>query len=478
MPKDHETPSRADPRHGARHARVTQDATSSSASPPSPPPPVDTARLAVVAEICRRASAELAAQGYRPEGRRELRRFGIAEICRYMLPLSPAELRRALAENPALPQGTESDGGQPTFALGEVAELRRVLAPRHARVTRPEGQPAKVVGLCNFKGGVAKTTTAAHLAMAAALDGLRVLTVDLDSQASMSALFGVAPDDETATAYAALAWDRARAELAAAGGDPQGVDESVRDYLDLAPGELIRPTHWPGIDILPAQLNLYWAEFQVPVWLQRGGGWRFWDALGSFLSAGGCLDAYDLVIVDTPPALGYLTINALAASDILLVPAGASFIEFDSTGRFFDMMATTFASIEQTLAAAHPGLPRFEWDAVQVVLTRYDDSQQADLAALIEAYLGDMVSGHRQALTALVGQAGERVSGLYEAPPGDFNPQTYRRGRASFDEGWAMLAGLLEAAWARGDADAEDRHARVTEGAGARPARKTEGDMP
>jgi chromosome partitioning protein len=53
------------------------------------------------------------------------------------------------------------------------------------------------------------------------------------------------------------------------------------------------------------------------------------------------------VVLDTPPALGYLTINALAAADILLVPLGASFLEFDSTGRFFDMLHATFASIEE-----------------------------------------------------------------------------------------------------------------------------------
>jgi cellulose biosynthesis protein BcsQ len=68
---------------------------------------------------------------------------------------------------------------------------------------------------------------------------------------------------------------------------------------------------------------------------------------GDRLEADGVLDDYDIVILDTPPALGYLTINALAAADILLVPLGASFLEFDSTGRFFDMLHATFSSIEE-----------------------------------------------------------------------------------------------------------------------------------
>jgi chromosome partitioning protein len=88
------------------------------------------------------------------------------------------------------------------------------------------------------------------------------------------------------------------------------------------------------------------------------------------------LDQYDLVFIDTPPALGYLTINGLAAADILLVPVGASFLEFDSTGRFFDMLHTTFNSIEdgENLAARALGRPvmSFQWDAVRGVVTRYD----------------------------------------------------------------------------------------------------------
>lgn len=470
MPKDHPPPMpQADP-----PAPTDQPACAAAG-------PVDTAKLSVVADICRRAAADLVRQGYKPDGEKTLRRFGLNEICRYMLPLTAPELRAALKANPDWPQG-HLIGGQPFFTLEEVNALRECLdstlpkvdlmsrardassrsetggrakQPHGARSTAEPTSPsssseavgqAKIVTLCNFKGGVSKTTTAAHLAMAAALDGLNVLVVDLDSQASMSTLFGETAKDETETAYAMMAWDRARAQHAEA---PNAVDPALKDYLDITADDLIRPTHWPTIDILPAQLNLYWAEFQIPVWLQSSRGWRFWDALENFLTAENLLDDYDLVIVDTPPALGYLTINALAAADILLVPVGASFIEFDSTGRFFDMLATTFSSIEGTLAASHDTPPKFEWDAVQVLLTRYDDSQQGELGDLIEAYLGDMVSKHRQSYTALVGQAGERVSGIYEAPLADFNPQTYRRGRETFDESWAVLKGLLAASRAR-----------------------------
>jgi chromosome partitioning protein len=70
---------------------------------------------------------------------------------------------------------------------------------------RPEGLPAKIVAVANFKGGVGKTSTAAHLAMSAALDGYRVLVVDLDSQGSMTSIFGGRVEDEWQTVFPLLA---------------------------------------------------------------------------------------------------------------------------------------------------------------------------------------------------------------------------------------------------------------------------------
>jgi chromosome partitioning protein len=183
----------------------------------------------------------------------------------------------------------------------------------------------------------------------------------------------------------------------------------------------------------------------------QGRGWKLWDALGDRLAADGVLNDYDIVILDTPPALGYLTINALAAADILLVPLGASFLEFDSTGRFFDMLHATFSSIEETenMAARALGLSetRFEWDAVRAVLTRYDGTQQAEMAALMQAYMGGSLSPWRQDFTALIGQAGEQIAGIYEADYRDFNRETYARGRAAFDETYAGFKRLLIGAW-------------------------------
>jgi chromosome partitioning protein len=428
-------------------------------------PPLGAADFGRIAEACTRGRSDLQARGAGETGRKELRLFSTWEITRYLIPVAAAHFRRVLKANPSLPQGrSESEGGAKWFTLDEVLRLRAFFGAEGARRKeylpyRPKGLPAKLVAVANFKGGVGKTSTCAHLAMSAALDGYRVLVIDLDSQGSMTSIFGGRVEDEWQTVFPLLARhyashqqaeNRARA---ARGETPQPLDDTLSEALKIRAPSLIQKTHWPNIDLIGAQLNLYWAEFQIPVWRMAGRGWKLWDALTDVLAEDGVLDAYDLIFIDTPPALGYLTINGLAAADILLVPTGASFLEFDSTGRFFDMLHATFASIEEGENRAARALGReelaFEWDAVQTIITRYDAGQQAEMAGLMQAWLGRRLSPWRQEFTALIGQAGERVHGIYEADYRDFNRETYMRGRETFDETWAGFKRLLYGIWRR-----------------------------
>ena len=424
-----------------------------------------TADFAAVAEACRNGRDDLAGRGLNDQGQKTLRRFSTWEITKYLIPVAPAHFRRVLRQNPDLPQGlTETDAGAKWFTLDEVLQLRTFFANEGAKGRdylpyRPAGLPAKVLAVANFKGGVGKTSTAAHIAMSAALDGYRVLVVDLDSQGSMTSIFGGRVEDEWQTVFPLLARhygehlrreNQGRLER---GETPLPLEDTVDQAMEVTAQSVAQKTHWPNIDLIGAQLDLYWAEFQVPVWRMAARSWKLWDALSERLEADGALDAYDLVILDTPPALGYLTINALAAADILLVPTGASFLEFESTGRFFDMLHATFASIEdgENIAARALGRPglAFEWDAVRAVVTRYDGAQQAEFAALMQAYMGTILSPYKQDFTALVGQASEQVAGIYEADYRDFNRETYVRGRQTFDQTWAGVKRLLIGAWRR-----------------------------
>ncbi len=427
--------------------------------------PMTSSGFSDLAQACKRGREDLAGRGLDETGRKTLRRFSTWEITKYLIPVAPAHFRRVLRQNPDLPQGmSDTDGGAKWFTLDEVLRLRAHFAAEGSKSKdylpyRPKGLPAKITAVANFKGGVGKTSTGAHLAMSAALDGYKVLVIDLDSQGSMTSIFGGQVADEWQTVFPLLARHYA-ATLQAdnqrrleRGEAPLPLDETMTDALGVTAGDVIQSTHWPNIDLIGAQLNLYWSEFQIPVWRMQSRGWKLWDALTDILEADGVLDDYDLVFIDTPPALGYLTINGLAAADIVLVPLGASFLEFDSTGRFFDMLHSTFASIEEgeNTAARALGRPEmaFEWDAVRAVITRYDGGQQAEMAGLIQAYLGKTLQPYRQDFTALIGQAGESVNGIYEADYRDFNRDTYARGRATFDETYAAFKTLLAGTWRR-----------------------------
>jgi chromosome partitioning protein len=427
--------------------------------------PTTTADFARIAKACEAGRTDLASRGLEENGTRTLRLFSTWEITRYLIPVATGHFRRVLKQNLDLPQGrSETSGGAKWFTFDEVLRLRAHFAAEGSKTKeylpyRPKGQPAKLVAVANFKGGVGKTSTAAHLAMSAALDGYKVLVIDLDSQGSMTSIFGGKVQDEWQTVFQLLARHYARhlqsdnLRRLDRGEAPTPLDDTLSDALKTQADGLIQKTHWPNIDLIGAQLNLYWAEFQIPVWRMAARGWKLWDALTDSLSEDGILDQYDVIFLDTPPALGYLTINGLAASDILLVPLGASFLEFDSTGRFFDMLHSTFGSIEEAENMAARALGRdglaFQWDAVRAVVTRYDSAQQAELAALMQAYLGPTLSPHRQGFTALIGQAGEQVQGIYEADYRDFNRETYVRGRETFDATYAAFKQLLIGSWHR-----------------------------
>jgi chromosome partitioning protein len=434
--------------------------------------PSSTDSFGALARACEAGRADLAGRGLNEHGGRSLRMFSTWEITRYLIPVATGHFRRVLKQNPDLPQGrSETEGGAKWFSLDEVLRLRAHFGSEGSKAKeylpyRPKGQPAKMVAVANFKGGVGKTSTAAHLAMSAALDGYKVLVIDLDSQGSMTSIFGGQVADEWQTVFPLLArhygqhlrQDNQRRQDR--GEVPQPIDDTLSDALDVTAQSLVQKTHWPNIDLIGAQLNLYWAEFQIPVWRMAARGWKLWDALTDTLDADGVLDEYDVIFLDTPPALGYLTINGLSAADILLVPLGASFLEFDSTGRFFDMLHSTFGSIQDAENMAARALGRdelvFQWDAVRAVVTRYDGVQQAELAALMQTYLGDTLSPHRQDFTALIGQAGEQVQGIYEADYRDFNRETYVRGRETFDATYAAFKQLLIGSWRRDELAAKE----------------------
>jgi len=172
-----------------------------------------------------------------PDARKTLRSFSLAEVANY-LGVTPGYLKNLSLEGKG-PQPAVTPSGRRSYTAEQMLEMRHYL-DKNARTAkyvphRREGEHLQIISVVNFKGGSAKTTTAAHLAQHLSLEGYRVLVIDLDPQASLSALHGFQPEiDRNESLYEALRYDDQR--------------KSLR--------ELVRPTNFPGLHIVPANLEL------------------------------------------------------------------------------------------------------------------------------------------------------------------------------------------------------------------------------
>jgi chromosome partitioning protein len=188
--------------------------------------------------------------------------------------------------------------------------------------------PARVIAMCNQKGGVGKTTTTINLAAALAEYGRRVLIVDFDPQGAASVGLGANPHELDRTVYDLLVDRHARVE------------------------DLIRPTEIPGLDLLPANIDLSAAEVQLVSEVARE------SILSRVLRP--VLDDYDVVLVDCQPSLGLLTVNALTAAHGVLIPLECEFFAL----RGVALLVETIEKVRDRLN------PRLEVDGI--LATMYD----------------------------------------------------------------------------------------------------------
>ena len=401
-------------------------------------------------------------QTFSPEMTKTLRRFSSWEVAELILGVNQNTFRGKLAADPTFPAGNvEEDGRQRWFSLEEINALRRrmKIGRKSLLPPRPPGKRAIRAAIANFKGGAGKSTVALHFAHAAALDGYRVLVVDFDPQATLSHSMGLTDVSEDHTVWGIMVRDLERqtaeqnaAPVAAESGRAVPRRELPGSILDMGLGSLrvtdfIKPTAWPTIDIVPSCANAAFVEFASAQYRHINPEWSFFAAIDRWL---GALpdDAYDLILFDCPPAIGYQSMNAVFAADVLWIPSGPGYWEYDSTTSFIGQLAEALEDLAHGFPAGNLELPKVFAD-VRFLLTRYEPGNELH-RAMYDAFrkvFGERVTENPVELTRAVEQSGRFLSSIYEIDYRDMTRATWRRARDSFDRAYGEFRDHLLDAW-------------------------------
>jgi chromosome partitioning protein len=370
----------------------------------------------------------LRARLFPPSAAKTLRLFSSGEAAT-LIGISDAYLRQlSLAgEGPAPASLT---GGRRAYTLAQINEYRRFLSRDNGRDYLPGRRGSdhlQIIAVTNFKGGSGKTTTSAHLAQYLALRGFRVLAIDLDPQSSLSALFGVQPEtdlSENETLYAAIRYDDRRRPLQ----------------------EVVRRTYFTGIDLVPANLELQEFEHDTPRVLaqgRRGEHDLFFNRVRQTLTEVEGL--YDIVVIDCPPQLGFLTLGALCAATGVLVTVHPQMLDVASMSQFLLMTADLLSVVRKAGG-------ELRYDFLRYLITRYEpqDGPQTQIVAFLRNLFAERVLTNPMLKSTAVSDAGLTKQTLYEISRQSMGRTTYARAVEALDAVNGEIERLVKRGWGRG----------------------------
>ena len=360
-----------------------------------------------------------------PNAAKVMRKFTSGEAAA-LLGVNDSYLRKLHLEGKG-PSPETTAGTRRLYSAEDLLNLRIMLEKTARRPGdyipgRREGDHLQVIGVMNFKGGSGKTTTAAHLAQRLALSGYRVLAIDLDPQASLTALHGVQPEidlTDGGTLYDAIRYD-----------DPAAITD------------VIRKTYIPGLDLIPGNLELMEFEHDTPRALAQGNAGLFFFRVRDALAQ---VEAdYDVVVIDCPPQLGFLTMSALSAATGVLVTIHPEMLDVMSMSQFLRMTADLMDVIAESGADM-----KHDW--MRYLLTRYEptDAPQNRMTAFLRTMYGEKVLNAPMLKSTAISDAGLTKQTLYEVDRSSFTRSTYDRALESINAVNDEIAALIQKTWGR-----------------------------
>lgn len=360
-----------------------------------------------------------------PNASKSMRRFSSGEAAT-LLGVNDSYLRKLHLDGKG-PSPEMTPGSRRLYSVEDIQSLRELLEKTARRPGdylpgRRGNDHLQIIGVMNFKGGSGKTTTAAHLAQRLALKGYRVLAIDLDPQASLTALHGVQPEldlTDGGTLYDAIRYD-----------DPVPIQE------------VIRKTYIPNLDLVPGNLELMEFEHDTPRALAQGNAGLFFFRVRDALAQ--VEQNYDVVVIDCPPQLGFLTMSALSASTGVLVTIHPEMLDVMSMSQFLRMTADLMDVIADSGAD-------MSHDWMRYLLTRYEptDAPQNRIVAFLRTMYGDKVLNAPMLKSTAISDAGLTKQTLYEVERSAFTRSTYDRAIESVNAVNDEIAQLLQETWGR-----------------------------
>ncbi len=360
-----------------------------------------------------------------PDAAKAMRKFSSGEAAA-LLGVNDSYLRKLHLDGKG-PSPELTPGNRRLYSVNDIQDLRNLLEKTARKAGdylpgRQDGDKLQIIGVMNFKGGSGKTTTSAHLAQYLALQGYRVLAIDLDPQASMTALHGVQPEfdlEDGGTLYDAIRYE-----------DPVPISE------------IIRRTYIPNLDLIPGNLELMEFEHETPRALSQGNAGLFFFRVKEALNQ---VDSdYDVVVIDCPPQLGFLTMSALSAATGVLVTIHPEMLDVMSMSQFLRMTADLMDVIAESGAD-------MSHDWMRYLLTRYEptDAPQNRIVAFLRTMYGEKVLNAPMLKSTAISDAGLTKQTLYEVDRSAFTRSTYDRAIESLNAVNQEIAALIQQTWGR-----------------------------